>query len=537
MSMSTIVALMVAGLGFFFLGLHLVSANLQQTTSRQFRTLIARCTDRFWSASLLGLLAGAVMQSTTAVTVILASMTASRLITVHKALPIIIGTNVGTTLLPFITIFDTHLGVLWVMGLSGIAFSFSRGVRWRIFWGIVLGVGLLFYGINLMKDNAEELRHYLWFQAIIDEAHSSFALALVVGTLLSFLTQSTTAVVFIAVTLVPSGLMGPRETMMIIYGGNLGSTFARMILAGGLKGSARQIGHFQDLFKIAGTALFVMLFYLELYTPLPLVRTLVECLSAHVATQMALVNLVYNLGMAVVFSVFLRPTLRLLNWYWPATAEEDFAKVLYVHAQALDHPETALDLVEKEQTRLIARLPDYLNLLRPNPHNKSQGDCWALHSSFLQLAREVETYCKALVDGPHGVHVSERLINVQSRQSLIEFLEDAVHQLVTTVSQACFSGRLAPLIQSFVEALDFLVLTASEAASSGNAEDAKLLANLCTDRGEMMGNIRKLYLSSEQDLSAPAKALLLSLTSLFERIIWIVRRLAGLLEKCQAYRV
>jgi phosphate:Na+ symporter len=477
------------------------------------------------------------MQSTSAVTIILASMTASRLITVQKALPVVIGTNVGTTLLPFITVLDIHLGVLWVLSISGIAFSFSREMRWRIIWGVVLGVGLLFYGINLLKDNAEGLRHYLWFQAIMEEAHTSFALTLVVGTVLSFLTQSTTAVTLIAVTLVPSGLLGPSETMMIIYGGNLGSTFARMILASGLKGSARQVGRFQDLFKIAGTALFVLLFYVEMYTSLPMVKALVESLSAHVATQMALVNLVYNLVMAVVFSLSLRPTLRLLDHYWPATAEEDFAKVQYIYTQALDNPETALDLVDKEQTRLIARLPNYLDLLRDDVDKKSQPDCRALHSSFVLLSREVETYCKAMVDMQHAAPVSERLINVQSRLSLIEFLEDSVHQLVTTVSQASYSPKLAALIQNFVEALDFLLLTASEAASTANADDATLLGSLCADRGELMGNIRKLYLSSEQDMLPQEKSLLLSLTSLFERIVWIVRRLAGLLEKSQPYRV
>jgi phosphate:Na+ symporter len=535
--MSTIVALMASGLGFFFLGLHLISANLQQTTSRQFRTLIGRCTDRYWGAILLGLLAGAVMQSTSAVTIILASMTAGRFITVRQALPIVIGTNVGTTLLVFITVLDVRLGVLWVLALSGIAFSFIREMRWRIIWGVLLGIGLLFYGINLMKDNAEGLRHYDWFQAIMEEAHSSYALALLVGTVLSFLTQSTTAVTLIAVTLVPSGLLSVNETMMIIYGGNLGSTFARMILASGLKGSARQIGRFQDLFKIAGTALFVLLFYLEIYTSLPLVKALVEWLSGNVITQMALVNLCYNVGMAVIASLFLQPTLRLLDRFWPATAAEDLAKVQYLYPRALDDPETALDLVEKEQTRLIARLPDYLNVLRVDMASKSRLDCPALHSSFVLLAREVESYCKAMVDMQHPAHVSERLINLQSRQSLIEFLEDGVYQLVTTVRHTCYSDRLAPLIQSFVEALDFLLLTASEAATTANADDAKLLGELCADRGDLMGSIRKLYLSSEQEFIAQEKALLLGLTSLFERIVWIVRRLAGLLEKNQSYRV
>ncbi|HEV3117005.1 MAG TPA: Na/Pi symporter, partial [Gemmataceae bacterium] len=240
--MSLILAEMVAGVGLFFLGLHLVSGNLHQTSSRRLRTLIAKVTGRFWPASLLGLIAGAVMQSTSAVTVILASMTASGLTTARQALPIVAWANVGTTLLVFIAVLDIRLGILYLLGVSATAFAFTKNIRARTAWGVALGIALLFYGIHLMKDSSSspDLQGASWFQSFITQAHGSFLLAFSAGTLVSFVTQSTTAVTLIAVTLVKAGMLGADETMMIIYGGNLGSTIARMILASGLKGSSRQ---------------------------------------------------------------------------------------------------------------------------------------------------------------------------------------------------------------------------------------------------------------------------------------------------------
>src|SRR5262249_744552 len=252
-AMAKIVASVVAGLGLFFLGLHLVGTHLKQASSRQFRSLIARFTDHVWSASLLGLLAGVFMQSTSAVTVILASMAASGLVSVRQALPIVTWANVGTTFIVFIGVFDLELLILYSLGLSATVFVFSGEVRWKPVCGVLLGISLLFFGIHTMKTSAAQLQTFAWFKAIMNQAQGSYLPAFVVGALLSFLTQSATAVALLAVTLAHAGLLRLESTMMIVYGGNVGSTFARMILATGLTGSSRQIGHFQDLFKFSGS--------------------------------------------------------------------------------------------------------------------------------------------------------------------------------------------------------------------------------------------------------------------------------------------
>jgi phosphate:Na+ symporter len=534
--MSLILAEMVAGVGLFFLGLHLVSGNLHQTSSRRLRTLIAKVTGRFWPASLLGLVAGAVMQSTSAVTVILASMTASGLTTARQALPIVAWANVGTTLLVFIAVLDIRLGILYLLGVSATAFAFSKDIRARTAWGVALGIALLFYGIHLMKSSSADLQGASWFQSFITQAHGSFLLAFSAGTLVSFVTQSTTAVTLIAVTLVKAGMLGADETMMIIYGGNLGSTIARMILASGLKGSSRQVGHFQDLFKISGSILFTALFYLEQRGHVPLVKALVTALSTRLETQMAYVNLIYNLTMAIVFSCLLAPTARLLNRLWPGTEAEDFAKVQYLHPQALEDAETALDLVEKEQARLVTRLPEYVNVLRPAEAARRRVDYRSLHVSFVALHKEVESYCTALFHKQLTAKTYERLTNVQNRHEVIGFIEENVFQLAATVDQGTRSSQLLELVQTFAEALDFILLTAGDATTTLDPADAELLGNLCSDRGELMGRIRNVYLSGAQNLSTQDRSLLLNLTTLFDRTIWMVRRLAVLLEQNRQFR-
>ena len=534
--MPKIVALLVAGLGLFFIGLHLVGSHLKQASSRQFRSLIARFTDRTWRGSLLGILAGVFMQSTSAVTVILASMATSGLVTVGQALPIVAMANVGATLIVFVGVFDLQVLVLYCVGLSAIVFVFSGETRWKPIIGVFLGISFLFFGIHEMKTSADGLQSYDWFQGLMTQSHGSYLLAFAAGALLSFLTQSTTAVALLAVTLAHSDLLQIEEMMMIVYGGNLGSTFARMLLSAGLKGSSRQISRFQDLFKIAGSLLFVILFYVEQYGDVPLVEALCRRLSDRLDTQTALLNLFCNLFPAVLITPFLGSVRRVLDRHWPATEAEDFAKLKYLHPQALTDPETAIDLVEKEQMRLLTRLPEYVDVLRPAAAGKNRTDKHAFRQAFQTLSKEMQSYLASLLNVPLSRSTSERLTNVHDRHGAIGHLEETLRQLTTSVERTPASPQLASLMQIMSEAMEFLLVTACEAATTLEPEEEDIAASLCGDRGDLMGRIRNLYLTGEQGLRPQDKLLLLELTSQFDRVVWLVRRLAELLQQSQQFR-
>src|ERR1043165_5978987 len=130
-----------------------------------------------------------------------------------------------------------------------------------------------------------------------------------------------------------------------------------------------------------------------------------------------------------------------------------------------------------------------------------------------------------------SVQTSTRVTNAQNRNAVIGLLEDNIAQLVAAVVHSPPSERLAPLVEGLVEALDFIVLPASDLTANLGKEDARLLAALCSDRGELMGKPRAAYTSGDRDLPAGDKSLLLDLTTLFDRAIWMLQRLAGLVEQ------
>src|SRR4029077_18314713 len=141
---------------------------------------------------------------------------------------------------------------------------------------------------------ASDVEHANWFSTFLRAWHGSTLMAFGLGTLASFLTQSTTTVALVSVALASAGQLNLGEAMTMIYGANLGSTLMRILLTQGRIGTLRQVSRFQDMFKIAGTVVFVGLFFLENVAGIPLVQALVVRVASSLPLQLATVNLMFN---------------------------------------------------------------------------------------------------------------------------------------------------------------------------------------------------------------------------------------------------
>src|SRR5262249_31551058 len=146
---------------------------------------------------------------------------------------------------------------------SGMTFSLTKGARLKTVSATMLGLGLLLYGSNLVTSSASGLQQSSWFAELVRLGHGLVVVSFFIGVLASLVTQSTTAVVLLAVALSSTGLVGIEESLMMVYGANVGSTVARIAITRERSGAVIQITRFQDLLKLTGGALFVGLFYVE----------------------------------------------------------------------------------------------------------------------------------------------------------------------------------------------------------------------------------------------------------------------------------
>jgi phosphate:Na+ symporter len=501
----------------------MLDTNLRQATGRQLRMIIGRLTRNAWIGSVVGLVAGALVPSSSGILFILVSLATSGLTTVRKALPIITWANVGCCALVFAAVIDLRLGILYLVGVAGAAFAFDRSHK-SIAMGALFGVGMLFYGIELMKSGVEPLKGFPWFSELL-AGNGSYFLAFVSGTAFSFVAQSSTAISILVIGLAQTGLLGPFPAMMALYGANMGSTFARMVLSTTLKGSVRQLTAYQDLFKITGAVLFVSLLYLEASRGVPLVHALVRQLSDRTDRQMALVFLLFNLTTAILFSAMNGSVHRLLQWWLPDDDKDDLSLPHFLYDEAIDEPSTALDLIEREQLRLAKSLLLYPQSMRAGPGSPENDRARYISAPFASISGRIDQFQQELLSQQLGSAEMERLTRSQSRLSLLIYLEDSLRTLHLSVGSVPAAGSLADLISTFIEGLDFVLLTAVDALESRDAGNIELLLQITEDRGDLVERMRKDFLAGNETSSAD-RLILLQVTSVFERIVWMLHRLA-----------
>ncbi len=236
--MSEILALFLAGLGLFFTGVDAVRTNLQQLSSRRFRQLLTRLTNRPLLAALAGAGFGALTQSATAVAFILSGMVSTGLITLRRALPVVAAANVGTAVLVFLAAFDFRLAVLYLIGVTGLLLSFRVLTRHDAVLGALFGIGLLFFGLDLMKRAVGPLPSYDWFRALVAFLGESALAPLLLGIATRMLIQSSSAIGVIAIALNHAGLFSAQQAMLLICGAGPGLALSGYFLGNATRRAA-----------------------------------------------------------------------------------------------------------------------------------------------------------------------------------------------------------------------------------------------------------------------------------------------------------
>ncbi|HWP56754.1 MAG TPA: hypothetical protein VNL14_02585 [Candidatus Acidoferrales bacterium] len=234
------------------------------------------------------------------------------------------------------------------------------------------------------------------------------------------------------------------------------------------------------------------------------------------------------MGGAAALSLCVSPVTRLLEHLWPPTREEELSELRFLHDQVLKDPETALSLIQREQGRLTAQLTLYIRELRKALSGNGRPAYDAIHAAFQSVAREIDSYTTEIFQQEITAEDSERALNTQNRQKLLEGLEEVIRGLVVDLDRWVRVSGGGSLRDSFVEGIDALLMTACDAADSSRMEDVEVLVNITRDRGELLREMRQSYLAEESSLTFEARQLFFRVTGHFENAVWLLGRIAQL---------
>jgi len=461
----------------------------------------------------VGVALGGLTQSSNAVTFIAANMQASGMLTTAAALPVLAWANLGTAALVLLTTVDLRLAALLLLGLAGTASYLGLGGagRWRAAGGALIGLGLLFLGLAELKAAAVPLRGLPLVVDLLRFAGDATLPPLLVGGVVTLLTQSSSAVAILAIALQKTGLLSFHQALLAMAGASAGSGLAVLVLSGGAAGSTRQLVLFQCGFKLLAAALFLALITLERGAGVPLLAALAERLADAEEQRLGILFAL----MQLVTALLLRPArplvLRLLGRLAPPLPEEALGRPAFLYDQALADPSSALELAAREQDRLRARLPLLLDSVRTDgdPATPAAG---LLSAGAAQLEAALDEFLGRLLAGGAQGEVMLRAVRLNGRTRLLRDLRLAVAEFAADAATAAGAAPLPQLTEGLHLLLDQL-------AGLVDAQDAEMLLALTAERGAMM---RRLRAAGGDDLPPE---LLHRATASFERAVWLIRSL------------
>jgi len=360
---------MLGGLAFFFFGLDSARQGLQLAAGERLRMLLGKMTKNRFFALIFGALITIVLQSSTATTVILVSFAEAQLITLTQAFGVILGADIGTTFVVILLTFKkiTHYALL-VIALGIALEKLSKVPMVKYVGAIILGFGMIFFGMGLMTSAATPLRESEAAITIFQFLAKNPFWNIIFATIFSGLIHSSAATIGLAIALSYSGVLTFETSIPIVLGANIGTCVTAGLSCFGMGIRGRQVALAHVMVKLMGVAIVFPFLdqFAALIDRIDHVITNQSILPALAASgKIALTHITFNAFLAILFMPLAGPFVWMIQKLIPYRdiGEKRF-KPKYIDEAALETPALAFAQAKSETMRIaqIARMMFKLSL-------------------------------------------------------------------------------------------------------------------------------------------------------------------------------
>ena len=258
------------GLGIFLLGMKNMSEGMQAVAGERIRKLIGAVTNNRLLACGIGTMVTSIVQSSSVTTVMVVGMVNAGLMTLIQAIGVILGANIGTTITGWILVLKVGKYGLPMIGLAAFFYLFSKKERIRFTAMVFVGLGMVFFGLQLMKNGfapIQDMPKFIeWFQAFQPSNYPGIIKCVLAGAVLTAIVQSSSATLGITMGLAASGMIDYPTAAALVLGENIGTTITALLASLGTSTTARRAAYAHTLFNTIGVLWITLLFpwYTEL---------------------------------------------------------------------------------------------------------------------------------------------------------------------------------------------------------------------------------------------------------------------------------
>ncbi|NNK86050.1 MAG: Na/Pi cotransporter family protein, partial [Desulfobacterales bacterium] len=348
------------GLALFLYGMEKMSDGMKKTAGNKMRSILATLTKNRIIALFVGGFVTMVIQSSSATTVMLVSFVQAGLMTFAQTMGVILGADIGTTVTAQLIAFKLTDYALLMVAIGVSLNMFAKNENTRNIGQVILGFGILFFGMKLMSDAMKPLRTYAVFIDIMKGMESP-VLGILIGALFTALVQSSSATTGVIIVLAQQGLITLEAGIPMVFGANIGTCITAGLASIGTSRDAKRVATAHVIFKIAGVLLFV--FWIPSFADF--IRLLAERFGSGTARQIANAHTIFNVTLALLFLPFTEYFSNFIIKILPEKNDSNnvIMKTRYLDDESLSAPAIGLDLARAEIARMAALIRKMLSAI------------------------------------------------------------------------------------------------------------------------------------------------------------------------------
>ena len=336
------------GLGLFLYGMKVMSDGLEHMAGGKLEKIIEVLTKNKFFGVIVGAIVTIIVQSSSATTVMVVGFVNASIMSLTQAIGIIMGANIGTTFTAQLVSFKLTAIAPVAIGIGVMVKLFAKDKKVVQIAEILIGFGILFFGMDVMKGAMKPLRSYEGFTTLLLSFGSGSVIDLFLAVLTGFavtaIIQSSSATTGLLVALASEGLLPIEAAFPIVLGSNIGTCVTAMISSIGASKNARRAALMHMIFNVTGAALFLV----------PFVRhftiDLVKNFAVSSQRQLANAHTFFNITNTLILLPFAAPIIKLVEKAVPITEDEHarYSDMKYLDDRILETPSIAIGQVIKE---------------------------------------------------------------------------------------------------------------------------------------------------------------------------------------------
>ena len=348
----------MGGLGLFLYGMNLMGDGLQKSAGSKLKRIIELLTSNVIMGVLVGMVVTMVIQSSSATTVMVVGFVNAGIMSLTQAIGVIMGANIGTTITAQLVSLDVDFLAPVALGIGIVIYMFSNKPKHKNIAEILIGFGILFTGMDFMKEAVKPLAGYQGFTDMLLSFGHHPILGVLMGFAITAIVQSSSASMGMLIALASQGLIPITAALPILYGENIGTCVTSLISSIGASRNARRAAIMHLTFNVLGSMIFMFI----LSKPIVAIVTAIDPTDA--ARQIANAHTLFNI-LNVIVALKLVPETK-------GEQDDDDKVVKYIDDRMIETPSIALANIIKETLRMGEKSKESLNAAMDGIVDKSK---------------------------------------------------------------------------------------------------------------------------------------------------------------------